>query len=98
MNLSKRLNAAMLGGNLTVMDLSRWLDRSYPTVSGWVKGRTPRGADGDMAAVIDKLKVIEKRIRLKKGLPVPHFPNSKAVRRDTARIMYLTRLMARKKM
>lgn len=95
--LDKRLQNAMRDGNLSIADLSRWLGRSFATVRGWTRGTMMHGAPDDEAIVLERLKLIERRIRLKKGLPVPQFVDGK-MRAPTQRIAYLNKLMARKKL
>ncbi len=96
--LSARLNAAMREGNLNTSDLARWFNRPIPTVRGWVRGRYTRMTEYELGIVLDRLKLIERRIRLRAGLPVPQFTAHHRLRRDTQRIAYLNKLMARKKL
>ena len=96
-SLTKRLRKVMEEGNLTIADLSRWLDRPSPTVRSWTRGTTTRGAAGDIETVLTRLKLIEKRIRLRKGLPVPRFRSEGRMSAPRLRIAYLNKLMARKR-
>lgn len=98
MNITKRLQNAMREGNLSVSDLSRWLGRSYATVRGWTRGTDMSGTEGDQAVVLDRLKLIERRIKTGAGLPVPQFKNGGRMRAPTMRLAYLNQLMARKKL
>lgn len=98
MNISKRLNKVMLEGNLNIIDLARWFNRPFATVRGWVRGREMRASPQDGGLVIERLKLIERRIRKRAGLPVPQFTTNGKMRADSQRIAYLNRLMARKKL
>lgn len=98
MNISKRLNNVMAGGNLTIKDLSRWFNRPFATVRGWVRGRDMRAAPQDAEVILERLKLIERRIRKGAGLPVPPFTTNGTMRADSQRIAYLNKLMARKKL
>jgi hypothetical protein len=75
----------MRDGNLTVADLSRLLERPYPTVRGWVQGVAIGGAQLDAAFVLAKLEKLERRIKSRDQLPVPRLHPSK-------RIQYVDRL------
>lgn len=97
MNITKRLQNVMRDGNLTISDLARWFGRPFATVRGWVRGRDMNGAEGDRALVMERLKLIERRIRERAGLPVPQFPPGK-MGAPSLRIAYLNKLMARKKL
>ena len=98
MNITKRLNNVMREGNLTLSDMARWLDRPFATIRGWKRGRGMNGGTQDQEVIIERLKLIEKRIRLRRGLPVPQFEQQGKIRVPTLRIIYLNKLMARKKM
>lgn len=91
MRLTERLKRVMADGNLRVADLARWFNRAYPTVRSWTRGHEMNGPEQDNLLVIERLKLIEKRIRRNRGLPVPRLD-------ATARIAYLNRLMARKRL
>ena len=97
MNITKRLQNVMRDGNLSISDLARWLGRSFSTVRGWTRGHGMSGTEGDRALVLERLKLIERRIRERAGLPVPHFPPGKTGA-PSLRIAYLNKLMARKKL
>ena len=58
-------------GNLTVADLSRWFDRPYPTVRGWLNGGEVGGAPLDTAWIMAQLVRLEKMLAKGRGLPVP---------------------------
>jgi len=98
MNITKRLNKVMVEGNLTIIDLARWFNRPFATVRGWIRGRDMRASPQDAGLVIERLKVIERRIRKRAGLPVPQFEPNGKMRADSMRIAYLNKLMARKKL
>lgn len=70
--LQERLLAAMAAGNLTVMDLARWLDRSHATVTQWTKGTQmvvkPLLDHDQIHYLLNRLEVA---IRYKKGFPLP---------------------------
>ena len=63
MNISKRINAVMSEGNLTLSDMARWLGRPFATVRGWKRGRSMNGGTQDQEIILERLKLIEKRIR-----------------------------------
>jgi hypothetical protein len=69
--LQDRLIWAQQNGNLTMMDLARWLERSHATVRQWVKGVQLGGAPQDNETVNFLLTRLEVAIRYKKGFPVP---------------------------
>jgi hypothetical protein len=65
----QRIAAVLRDGGLTVMDLSRWFERAYPTVRTWQEGREPWGPHGEESRAL--LTVLEKLIAAGKVLPVP---------------------------
>jgi hypothetical protein len=65
----RRIAAVLRDGGLTVMDLSRWFDRAYPTVRTWQQGREPWGPHGEESRLL--LTVLEKAIAQERGFPVP---------------------------
>lgn len=98
MNITKRLNRVMTEGNLYIIDLARWFNKPFATVRGWVQGRDMRLPALDEALVIERLKLIERRVRKRAGLPVPEFAGDDKMRAPSKRIAYLNKLMARKKL
>lgn len=98
MNISKRLQRVMSEGNLTISDLARWFNRPFATVRGWTRGHGMNGPVGDQARVIECLRAIERRIKLRAGLPVPQFPARGKPGEPNPRMIYLNKLMARKKL
>lgn len=97
MNITKRLQRVMLEGNLSISDLARWFGRPFATVRGWTRGRDMNGPEGNRVLVLERLKLIERRIRLRAGLPVPQFPPGK-MGAPSLRIAYLNKLMAKKRL
>ena len=85
--LSDRLGRLIDYGNLTVADLARWLERPHPTVRGWVMGGRLGGPALDTAFVLARVKLLEDRLRKKRGLPVPRMSARK-------RIVYMEGLRA----
>ncbi len=69
--LKERLLLVLAAGNLTVMDLARWLDRPHPTVRQWTKGTAMSGPPQDNQAVLHMLYRLEMAVQYKKGFPVP---------------------------
>ena len=85
--LSDRLGRLIDYGNLTVADLARWLERPHPTGRGWVMGGRLGGPALDTAFVLARVKLLEDRLRKKRGLPVPRMSARK-------RIVYMEGLRA----
>ena len=77
-----RLKRAMRGGNLTVADLARWLDRPHATVRSWVEdGREPSGAPLDVEHAHQMLGLLEQLIAKKLGFPLPRLTTRERARR-----------------
>lgn len=88
-SLQDRLLAIMQAGNLTMMDLARWLYRPHPTVRQWCRrGTQLGGAPQDNEQVLDLLTRLEIAIRYKKGFPVPRL-------RPRDRVIYLAKQKAK---
>jgi hypothetical protein len=68
---ANRLKRVMQGGNLTVADLARWLDRSHATVRCWVNGTQPTGPPLDVEHAHQMLGLLEKMVAGKLGFPLP---------------------------
>lgn len=68
---ASRLKRVMRGGNLTMADLARWLDRSHATVRCWVNGTRPTGPPLDVAHAHEMLGLLEKMVAGKLGFPLP---------------------------
>ena len=85
--LDERLRRLLNQGNLTVADLARWLERPHPTVRGWVLGGRLGGPALDTAFILARIKLLEDRLKKKRGLPVPRM----SARR---RIVYMEGLRA----
>lgn len=78
MTFQQRLKWVLQGGNLTVADLARWLDRPDPTVREWIdNGREPTGAPLDLEHVYALLELLETLIRKKLNFPVPRLSAAK---------------------
>ena len=77
--LAARLSRLLDQGNLTVADLARWLERPHPTVRGWVMGGRLGGPALDTAFVLARVKLLEDRLRKKRGLPVPRMSARKRI-------------------
>jgi hypothetical protein len=65
----QRIAAVLRDGGLTIMDLSRWFERAYPTVRTWQEGREPWGPHGEESRAL--LVTLEKLIAAGKVFPVP---------------------------
>ena len=78
-DITERLEAAIVNGNLTVADLARWFDRPYATVNGWVLGGLVGGAPLDIKDVEARLLKLEKAIAKGKYFPVPRMAPSKRI-------------------
>lgn len=89
MSLADRLNRLLARGNLSIADLSRWLDRPHATVSGWLHGKVlPAGTDSDRKYVERELERLESLFG--RGLPVPYLPRDE-------RLAHLARLKVGKR-
>jgi hypothetical protein len=66
-----RLQRVMRGGNLTVADLARWLDRPRSTVQFWIDGTQPTGPPLDVEHAHQMLGLLEKMVAGKLGFPLP---------------------------
>jgi hypothetical protein len=65
----ERIAAVLRDGGMTIMDLSRWFERAYPTVRTWQKGREPWGPHGEESRAL--LVTLEQLIEAGKVFPVP---------------------------
>ena len=92
MSTQARLKWCMRNGRMTVADLAKWFDRSYPTVRNWVLfGTNPHGPRNEK--FLAELNLLEKLIEKEKGFPVPfaisHFERPayiEKLRHDHARL------------
>ena len=78
--LDRRLARILRDGNLTVADLSRVLERPYPTVRDWVNGTQIGGGALDAALVLAQIGRLEKRILKRDGLPVPRLSRADRIK------------------
>jgi hypothetical protein len=78
---AKRLQRAMRGGNLTVADLARWLDRPHATVRCWTLGTEPSGAPLDVEHAHQMLALLERMIARKIVFPLPRMSTVERARK-----------------
>lgn len=68
----QRLLAVQRGGNMTLADLARWLDRPHSTVRTWLQGGVePGGGPLDIEHVEALLGLLETMVMQKRGFPLP---------------------------
>jgi hypothetical protein len=65
----ERIAAVLRDGGMTIMDLSRWFERAYPTVRTWQNGREPWGPHGEESRAL--LATLESLIAAGEVFPVP---------------------------
>jgi ABC-type hemin transport system ATPase subunit len=78
---SARLKKVMRGGNLTVADLARWLDRPHATVRCWTLGTEPSGAPLDVEHAHQMLALLERMIARRIAFPLPRLSAAERARK-----------------
>jgi hypothetical protein len=84
-SFQERIERVLHDGQLTIMDLSRWFERAYPTVRTWhLAGHEPWGPHGEDTR--GRLEILETAIKRKQGFPVPTKLSPRARRAHIERI------------
>ena len=81
-DFQQRLKDVLQGGNLTVADLARWVDRPDPSVRGWVvNGGEPGGGPLDKQEIQFLLEKLERLVQRNRSLPLPRLSPQERIRR-----------------